>query len=135
KILALAVAHKFSEALAAAQQAESALIKEPQMAHTASRVASIAGDYESAYRWLRIRVQSMPPFNVSDCRQDPDFHGLRKAKPNEFQDLLTPRCELKWTNCLLLADLTLSNRSVFPLSKVRIACRVGGRDFHQACDL
>jgi hypothetical protein len=77
----------------------------------------------------------MPPFSVSDCRQDPDLEGLRKAKPNEVHDLLTPRCELKWTNCLLLADLTLTNRSVFPLSKVRVACRFGGRDFHQACDL
>jgi hypothetical protein len=37
KILALAVAHRFPEVLAAAQQVESVLSVEPQMAHIAAR--------------------------------------------------------------------------------------------------
>lgn len=101
----------------------------------AAKIASLAGKYDQALRWLRERVRSMPPLNFRRLNDEQDLQGLRKANPKGLAEMLKLGYKVEWRNCLCFADLLVTNTAIFPVSNVTVKCIISGQEYVKHCDL
>lgn len=94
-----------------------------------ARLLSILGETSVSFDWLAHAVRTFGITGIATLRKDPDLEAVRKEQKEKFEDLIKVKSEWRIEFGFFADDITLTNRSAFPLTNVALEVRVesGGR--------
>lgn len=120
---ALAFTGRYDEALLAAEASARFYNDDPVFLYRYAKLLSLHGDTSAAENTLR-RALNRGYTDIRWLRTDPDFSGLRRARPEQFENLTTIRIRSQISWGMLLDDIVLHNDSEFPLTDLAIDLQI-----------
>jgi hypothetical protein len=121
--MALADAYEVQEACSILTSIMELRLDSPDFFYLTATLATYTGEFELALRALDHAI--VRGFNeIAYLSHDPRLSRLREKKPKEFKEITTPKSEWRIVYGIFSDDITLTNKSKFPLTNVELNVRL-----------
>lgn len=93
--------------------------------YACASIYCLTGEYDASINFLGMALLTDTQ-HLADVRTDPDLADLRKNRREEFVELTTPQWKWELQNGLVFANVSLTNKSAFTLTNVRLISATAG---------